>query len=84
MLLTFHVLPTPRLNLSHHIMQQAFQHEPACGCLGGSDKRQARGREEAREQRGQKDRMTDRTKHTTATTIYNHAGLKHFHNQKLK
>lgn len=77
MLMTFHTLPNPRLNISHHIMQQAFKHEPACGRLGGSDKRQAGGGEEVGERRGHKDRMTDSTKHTTATTIYNHADLKH-------
>lgn len=56
-------------------MQQALEHEAACGCLGSSDKPEA---ERKQENGGEKetDRMTDRTIHTTATTIYNHAGVK--------
>lgn len=53
-------------------MQQAFEHEAACGCLGDSDKPEG---ERKQENTGGKetDWMTDRTEHTTAITIYNHA-----------
>lgn len=47
MLMTSSLLPTPDVNISHHIMQQASEHEAACDSLGG--------REEAGESRGGKE-----------------------------
>lgn len=65
---TSHLLPTPDVNISYHIMRQALEQEFACGSLGGSDKL-AEGKQESRK-RKERERMTGGVKQTNATTIY--------------
>lgn len=69
--MTSGLLPTPDVNISHHIMRQALEHEAACGGLGGQ--------EEAGESRGGEEweRMTGRAEtHHCHHLLYNHADIK--------
>lgn len=46
MLTTSRLLPTPDVNISHHIMRQALEHEAACGSLGGTERVEAERKQE--------------------------------------
>lgn len=46
MLTTSRLLPTPDVNISHHIMRQASEHEATCGSLGGTERVKAERKEE--------------------------------------
>lgn len=58
LLTTSRLLSNPVVNISHHIMRQALEHEAACGSLGSSDKVEAE-RRQKRVEEGKKGTVND-------------------------